>query len=59
MKGKTSKFILLLPKKKIISKYKGESMGTRKFINLLAYIAVILIVIATVFGYVSQEVFKA
>lgn len=33
-------------------------MGTRKFINLLAYIAVILIVIATIFGYVSQEVFN-
>lgn len=33
-------------------------MGTRKFINLLAYIAVILIVLATIFSYLSQSVFN-
>ena len=33
-------------------------MGTKKFISLLAYIAVILISLATVFGYLSQRVFN-
>ena len=38
-------------------KYKGENMNTRKVINLLAYISVILIMLATITSYVTQSIF--
>ena len=38
--------------------YKGDFMNTRKPINLLAYIAIFLIMVATITSYVTQNVFN-